>query len=176
MPTFFQELGGIPIQEFAISAMIAFAGGAAGTLTIGWLMDRVNPYWLIAGFFMIDAFALTALGRLPFGTPAFLIAMIAWNYTQIGGQTGINTLATLGYPPEMRSSGIGWAGGWGRIAGIVLPAYAGAKALELMLPLDTIMMLVAVPAVVVAVLILLLGFVKSGNWEQGAPRVPAPAH
>jgi AAHS family 4-hydroxybenzoate transporter-like MFS transporter len=163
MPTFFQELGGIPIQEFAILAMIAFAGGAAGTATMGFLMDRVNPYWLITAFFLIDAAALYAMGQLPFGTGAFLVAMIAWQYTQIGGQTGINTLATLGYPPEMRSSGIGWAGGWGRISGIVIPAWAGAAALELALGLDLVMGLIALPALVIAALVFALGVVNGGR-------------
>lgn len=158
MPTFFQELGGVPIQEFAIFAMIAFIGGMSGTLSMGWLLDRTNPYKLIAGFFVLDAVALVALGYLPFGTAAFLVALIVWNIAQIGGQTGINTLATLGYPPEMRSSGIGWAGGSGRIGGIALPFFGGL-ALEAMLPLKTIMIMIAVPAVVIALLILLLGVI-----------------
>ena len=175
MPTFFQELGGIPIQEFAILAMISFAGGACGTLTMGWLLDRVNPYWLISGFFLIDAVALYAMGHFQFGTGIFLIAMIAWQYTQIGGQTGINALATLGYPPEMRSTGVGWAGGWGRISGIIIPAWAGAMALEMMLPLETIMALIAIPAVVIAGLILLLGMV-SPDAKRRQPAVPAAAH
>ena len=173
MPTFFQELGGIPIQEFAILAMISFAGGAAGTLTMGFLLDRLNPYWLIALFFLIDAAALYAMGQLPFGTGAFLIAMIAWQYTQIGGQTGINTLATLGYPPEIRSSGIGWAGGWGRIAGIVIPAWAGAMALEMALGLDVVMGLIALPALVIAALVFLLGVVNGGQIGAHS-RAPEP--
>ncbi len=173
MPTFFQELGGIPIQEFAILAMISFAGGAAGTLTMGFLLDRINPYWLIALFFLIDAAALYAMGQLPFGTGAFLIAMIAWQYTQIGGQTGINTLATLGYPPEIRSSGIGWAGGWGRIAGIVIPAWAGAMALEMALGLDVVMGLIALPALVIAALVFLLGVVNGGQIGAHS-RAPEP--
>ncbi len=163
MPTFFLELGGVPIQEFAILAMISFAGGAAGTATMGFLMDRVNPYWLITLFFLIDAVALYAMGQLPFGTGAFLVAMIVWQYMQIGGQTGINTLATLGYPPEMRSTGIGWAGGWGRISGIIIPAWAGVMALEMALGLDVVMSLIALPALVIAALVFLLGVVNGGK-------------
>ncbi|HZF46730.1 MAG TPA: MFS transporter, partial [Sphingomonadaceae bacterium] len=157
MATFFQELGGIPIQKFAISAMISFIGGATGTLVMGFLMDRINPYWLIAGFFLVEAVALFLLGQVPFSSGIFLVALIVWNFTQVGGQTGINNLATLSYPPEMRSSGIGWAGGWGRISGIVLAPFAGAAALRMMLPLETIMMVIASAAVLVAVLIIALG-------------------
>ena len=117
MATFFQELGGIPIEQFAVSAMISFIGGATGTLIMGYLMDRMNPYWLIVAFFLVEAVALYHAGQVPFTSGLFLGALITWNFTQVGGQTGINNLATLSYPPEMRSSGIGWAGGWGRIAG-----------------------------------------------------------
>src|SRR5918993_1749782 len=119
LPTYFQELGGVPIQEFAKYMMIGFLGGALGTLTMGRLMDKVNPYFLIAGFFVLDAVAIASLGYLPTSTAAFALGLVAWNFCQVGGQTGINTLATLGYPPEMRSSGIGWAGATGRIGGII---------------------------------------------------------
>lgn len=157
MPTFFQELGGIPIQKFAISAMISFAGGATGTLIMGFLMDRVNPYWLIVVFFLVEAVSLYLLGQVPFTSGVFLGALITWNFTQVGGQTGINNLATLSYPPEMRSSGIGWAGGWGRIAGIAIAPFAGAAVLRMKLPLDLVMAGIAGLAVSVAVLIALLG-------------------
>ncbi len=157
MATFFQELGGIPIEQFAVSAMISFAGGATGTLIMGYLMDRVNPYWLIVAFFLVEAAALYTLGQVPFTSGLFLGALITWNFTQVGGQTGINNLATLSYPPEMRSSGIGWAGGWGRIAGIAIAPFAGAAALRMELPLSLIMSWIALLAVGVAVLIGLLG-------------------
>ncbi len=169
MATFFQELGGIPIQQFAISAMISFIGGATGTLIMGFLMDRVNPYWLIAAFFLVEAVALFMLGQVPFSSGIFLGALIVWNFTQVGGQTGINNLATLSYPPEMRSSGIGWAGGWGRIAGIVLAPFAGAAALRMMLPLETIMALIAGAAVLVALLIALLGIVAPALGPNARP-------
>ena len=173
MPTFFQELGGIPIEEFAVSAMISFIGGATGTLIMGYLMDRVNPYGLIVAFFLVEAVALYLLGQVPFTTGLFLGALIAWNFTQVGGQTGINNLATLSYPPEMRSSGIGWAGGWGRIAGIAIAPFAGAAALRMNLPLSTIMSGIAALAVGVAVLIALLGIFAPAPGLRRAPALNA---
>ncbi len=159
LATFMQEIGGIPIQEFAISAMISFAGGATGTLLMGFLMDRTNPYWLIAAFYFVEAVSLYTLGSVPFSSGIFLGALIMWNFTQVGGQTGLNNLATLSYPPEMRSSGIGWAGGWGRISGMVMAPFAGAMALRMALPLDTIMAMVAALAVAVGLGVIVLGFV-----------------
>ena len=109
---------------------------------------------------------------MPFTSGLFLGALITWNFTQVGGQTGINNLATLSYPPEMRSSGIGWAGGWGRIAGIAIAPFAGAAALQMELPLSTIMSWIAGLAVGVALLIALLGIFAPA---PGLRRVPVPA-
>jgi AAHS family 4-hydroxybenzoate transporter-like MFS transporter len=173
LPTYMQELGGVPIETFAKYMMIGFAGGMFGTLTMGWLMDRVNPHTLIATFFFVDAIALASLGWIPAGTFAFIVALVVWNYCQVGGQTGINTIATLGYPPEMRSSGIGWAGGSGRIGGIALP-YAGGMALQIALPLETIMLVIAAPALVVAVLILLLGSTNRRQKARGEDPMAQP--
>jgi AAHS family 4-hydroxybenzoate transporter-like MFS transporter len=168
LSTYFQELGGVPIQEFAKFLMIGFTGGAIGTLTMGWFMARTNPYWLICAFYLLDAVAIGAVGSLPFGTGVFIGAMMAWSFAQTGGQTGLNTLATLGYPPEMRSSGMGWASGVGRLGGILFPL-AGGIALGAALPLHTLMLLIAVPCVLVAVLIAILGIgVKRQTAAEGS--------
>ena len=162
LATFMYELAGLPIETFAFYMIIGYFGGASGTLAMGWLMDRMNPYWLIAGYFVVDAAAILSLGYIPpQAAVAFVTALVVWNFCQVGGQTGINNLATLSYPPEMRSSGIGWAGGVGRIGGIVFP-FLGGLALAAALPLQTIMFATAIPALVVAALIFILGVVNKG--------------
>ncbi len=162
LATFMYEMRGLPIETFAFYMIIGYFGGASGTLVMGWLMDRVNPYWLIAGYFIVDAAAILSLGYVPpEAAIAFVTALVVWNFCQVGGQTGINNLATLSYPPEMRSSGIGWAGGVGRIGGIVFP-FLGGAALAAALPLQTIMLATAGPALLVAALIFSLGIVNRG--------------
>ena len=162
LATFMYELAGLPIETFAFYMILGYFGGASGTLAMGWLMDRMNPYWLIAGYFIVDAAAILSLGYIPpQAAVAFVTALVVWNFCQVGGQTGINNLATLSYPPEMRSSGIGWAGGVGRIGGIVFP-FLGGLALAAALPLQTIMFATAIPALVVAALIFILGVVNKG--------------
>jgi AAHS family 4-hydroxybenzoate transporter-like MFS transporter len=169
LSTYFQELGGVPIQQFAKFLMIGFTGGVVGTLTMGWFMARTNPYWLICGFFILDAVAIAAIGTLPFGTGVFIGAMMAWSFAQTGGQTGLNTLATLGYPPEMRSSGMGWASGVGRLGGIAF-AFVGGKTLGAALGLQTMMLLVALPCLLVSVLIAILGVSeKRQAAAEGSP-------
>lgn len=162
MATFLYEFAELPLETFAFYMIIGYFGGASGTLVMGWLMDRVNPYWLIAGYFVVDAAAILSLGYVPpQAAVAFVTALVVWNFCQVGGQTGINNLTTLSYPPEMRSSGLGWAGGIGRIGGIVFP-FLGGAALAAALPLQTIMLATAVPALIVAALIFTLGIVNRG--------------
>lgn len=172
LATYMQVMAGLPIETFALYMIYGYFGGAAGTLAMGWLMDRLNPYWIIAGYFVVDAVAIASLGYVaPEMAVMFVTALIVWNFCQVGGQTGLNNLATLGYPPEMRSSGIGWAGAIGRFGGVLFP-FLGGRALEFEVPLKTIMLSAAVPALVIAVLIVVLGLYNKGRIGGAAMDAP----
>ncbi len=173
LATFMLEMRGLPLADFAFYMIIGYFGGAAGTLAMGWLMDRLNVYRVLAVYFVVDAIAIASIGMLDAGNAIMVIsALIVWNFCQVGGQTGINNLATLGYPPEMRSSGIGWAGAMGRFGGVIFPALGG-MALAASLSLETIMFAAAVPAILIAILITVLGVVNKGRI--GAAQVPTRA-
>jgi AAHS family 4-hydroxybenzoate transporter-like MFS transporter len=156
LPTFFQEMAGVPIQRFAVFAMIGFAGGVVGTLSIGWLMDRIRPSRLIACFYL--------------GLAICVALLIVWYFFQTGGQSGLNMLAPQIYPASMRSTGLGWAGGAGRVAGIGAPILGG-WALTSHLTLQATLMIIAVMPLAVSLLILLL----RPQMRAAAEAQPAPA-
>lgn len=163
LATFMLEMRGVSLADFAYYMIIGYFGGAAGTLAMGWLMDRLNVYRVLAVYFVIDAIAIASIGMVDTQVAVLLVtALVVWNFCQVGGQTGINNLATLGYPPEMRSSGIGWAGAMGRFGGVIFPALGG-MALAASLSLETIMFAAAVPAILIAILITVLGVVNKGK-------------
>ncbi len=68
----------------------------------------------------------------------------------IGGQTAANAVAATSYPTEIRSTGVGWALGVGRVGSIVGPALAGVL-LSMHVSLQNIFLLSAIPAAVGAV-------------------------
>lgn len=174
LPTFFQEMAGIPIQEFAISAMIAYLGGLAGTLTIGYLMDRFSATRLIPLYYLGLCLALLGLAYVPFQAGIFIAVLIFWNFVQTGGQAGLNTLITQIYPPRMRSTALGWAGGAGRIGGVLAPLYGGfAIAQNYSLQL-TLVLAAAVPFAV-AVLISFLGIASRRQHSEIAKAAEATA-
>jgi len=172
LPTFFQEMAGIPIQQFAVVAMIGYMGGVAGTLVIGWLMDRMKPALLLAGFYVLVAASLVALAWVPFHSAAFVVVAILWSFFQTGGQGGLNTLVTHVYPPRMRSTALGWAGGAGRVGGIVAPI-AGGFALAQHFSLQLTLALAATLPLAVALLMLLFSTIR--HDEETGEAQPAPS-
>jgi AAHS family 4-hydroxybenzoate transporter-like MFS transporter len=155
LPTFFQSMAGISIQRFAVALMVALIGGLAGITTIGILMDRLRPIWLVAAYYLGNASALILIGHTPFDHLLFMPLLTLFAFFQSGGQGGLNILLTQFYPPSVRSTGLGWAGGIGRIGGVAAPA-AGALALTNSLSLELTLTLIAISPMVVAALLLVV--------------------
>ncbi len=166
LPTFFQEMAGVPIQEFAIVAMIAYIGGVVGTLTIGWLMDRIRATTLIPIYFVGLSIAILLMARIPFEAPLFIVVLLLWSFTQTGAQGGLNTLITQVYPPRMRSTALGWSGGAGRIGGVISPLFGGL-AIAQNYSLEFTLGCIAIVPLVVAILVFLLG--KTSYAQRTAP-------
>jgi AAHS family 4-hydroxybenzoate transporter-like MFS transporter len=165
LPSFFQQMAGISIQQFALSAMLGLLGGIVGMLSIGWLLDRIHPTLPIPIFFMAYAVAIMMLGQVPFNSPAFIPTLFLMALFQGGGQAGLNMMMARVYPTYIRSTGIGWAGGAGRIGGVVLPLFGGF-ALASAFSLELTLTIVAMPPIMVAIMVLFLRPAKP-------PRQPA---
>jgi AAHS family 4-hydroxybenzoate transporter-like MFS transporter len=117
---------GFSVEQAAVMTSMYHVGGVMGTYALGLLMDRLGPRAILmfafslamAGFY---AFA-TARGLGQWSTTALLMAT---GFGVIGGQIGITALASMVYPVAMRSTGLGWALGIGRVGSIVGPTIGG---------------------------------------------------
>src|SRR5262249_2229735 len=114
LPTFFQEMGGISIQRFAVVSLISFVGGLAGTVTIGYVMDRVGARSVLPVAYGCLCMVLLLMANVPFESAFFPAILISWNFFQSGGQAGLSMFMTEVYPSHIRSTGVGWAAGAGR--------------------------------------------------------------
>ncbi len=89
-------------------------------------MDRLGVRAIL-----IFAFLLAVVGFYTFATaPAMpqlstTLLLMATGCGVIGGQVGITTLASMIYPVAIRSTGLGWALGIGRVGSIVGPSVGG---------------------------------------------------
>jgi AAHS family 4-hydroxybenzoate transporter-like MFS transporter len=117
---------GFAVTQAAVMTSLYHFGGVAGTYAIGLLMDRLGPHTMVLfalglaliGFYTFAAF--TGLAQWP--TTAVL--MLA-GFGVIGAQVGLTALGAMTYPVAIRSTGLGWALGIGRVGSIIGPAAGG---------------------------------------------------
>ena len=81
--------------------------------------------------------------------------LFAAGFCIVGGQIAANALTATYYPTAIRSTGMGWALGIGRVGSIVGPLIGGGM-LAAKVGVDTLFMVAAIPALIAAVAALAL--------------------
>jgi AAHS family 4-hydroxybenzoate transporter-like MFS transporter len=156
MPTVFKLMGMAPAQAVFASSL-RDCGAIFAVLYLGWAIDHVGPERSLAlhyavGAVFIGMIALVAMPYLLLLAMTFLAGM-----TIIGSQTGANATCGKLYPARMRTTGLGWALGIGRLGGIVAPVLGGYL-LSLGLPPTEIFLCACGFAIVAAAATALLHF------------------
>lgn len=137
----------------ALNFLLAYnAGAVVGAVGGGWLADKLNIKWVTSGFFAVAAISLTLLG---YGTqPLFLIIAIVGAST-LGTQILLYAYAGQFYPTSIRSTGLGFASGVGRIGAIAAPIMIGLL-VSMKLPLVQNFLAIAIAAVIGGVAVALI--------------------
>ena len=119
------HLTGMTPAEAARTTSFRELGAILAVVYLGLLIDRFGPqralaWHYAAGIVFIGAIALLAM-------PYLLLAIVIFfsGMTIIGSQTGANAACGKLYPARMRTSGLGWALGIGRLGGIAAPVLGG---------------------------------------------------
>ena len=124
MPTVLTLIGFTPPQAVFASSLRDF-GAIFAVLYLGYLIDRVGPERSLAFHYAAGAvfIGLIALVALPYAV--LLAVTFLAGLTIIGSQTGLNGTCGKLYPARMRTTGLGWALGIGRLGGIAAPVLGG---------------------------------------------------
>jgi AAHS family 4-hydroxybenzoate transporter-like MFS transporter len=138
---------GQPISEAAVVSAVLMIGGAIGSLSIGYFMDKFRPNYVVATAFLLATLLLLFIGRgldslLEFKVCAFFVGVLI-----SGPITSMNTIAAEFYPTQSRASGVSWMLGIGRFGGI-LGAMLGAQLLAAGWGVSAIFMVLAIPALI----------------------------
>jgi len=115
----------LPVSA-GIDAIIVFSlGGMAGSLLEGRLINWCGALILLALEFGISTLLI---GSLAFTASLALILTVTFvlGFTVQGAQAGLNALGAIFYPTTIRSTGVGWALGVGRVGSILGPVLAGS--------------------------------------------------
>jgi MFS transporter, AAHS family, 4-hydroxybenzoate transporter len=124
MPEVLHLMGMTP-PEAARATSYRDLGAIFAVLYLGLLIDRSGPERALALHYAAGVvfIAMIALVAMPY---LLLVLMIFFSgMTIIGSQTGANATCGKLYPARMRTSGLGWALGIGRLGGIAAPALGG---------------------------------------------------
>jgi MFS transporter, AAHS family, 4-hydroxybenzoate transporter len=124
MPTVFNLIGMTPSEAVFASSFRDF-GAIWAVLYLGWAIDRVGPERSLTFHYAVGAvfIALISLVAMPYAL--LLVVTFLAGMTIIGSQTGANATCGKLYPARMRTTGLGWALGIGRLGAIVAPALGG---------------------------------------------------
>ena len=134
-------------------------GGMIGAIGGGVLADKFHLKPVVTIMFIVGALSLVLLG---FNSPAYVLyTLIAIaGAATIGSQILLYTFVAQYYPTALRSTGMGWASGIGRIGAIVGPVLTGAL-LGFELPHQMNFLAIAIPGVIAALAIFLVNLKSS---------------
>jgi AAHS family 4-hydroxybenzoate transporter-like MFS transporter len=148
-------------------------GGTIGTFALAWLIGRWGFIPILSMTFAVAAASIGFIGMPGLSATMLTVSVFIAGWCVVGGQPGVNTLAATYYPTSLRTTGIGWGLGIGRI-GAILGPYIGGTLLGLEWTTQQLFIAAAIPAVVTAVAMFSLSFVM--KLPQDAAPAAATGH
>jgi len=142
--------GGATIETAIIVGTMLQVGGLVGPLPLGWLLDRTSARAAMIPAYLLAAACIACIGI--FATTSIALTMLAVfgaGFGVLGGQTAANAVSAATYPTRVRSTGVGWALGVGRLGSIIGPALAGIM-IGKHVSLHTLFLVSAIPALCAA--------------------------
>jgi AAHS family benzoate transporter-like MFS transporter len=144
----------------ALNFLLAYnAGAVVGAVGGGWLADKLNIKWVTSAFFAIAAVSLTLLG---YGAQPLIFIVAVVGASTLGTQILMYAYAGQFYPTAIRSTGLGFASGVGRIGAIAAPIVIGLL-VSLKLPLVQNFLAIALAAVIGGVAVALIKHKSPGT-------------
>ena len=124
LPTIISDAG-IPIGTAIRLTSLFQIGGIAGALILGRILDRYFSFGVLAACYLWAAVCISLIGAAGASVTLLAVTITCAGVGIIGGQNASHALSSEFYPTRMRSTGVGWALGIGRIGSIVGPVVGG---------------------------------------------------
>jgi MFS transporter, AAHS family, 4-hydroxybenzoate transporter len=139
---------GLPMSSALLLASLFSTGGLIGSPILGRLTDRHGPYVVLIAAYILAAGFAAYVGSAQ-GLTALSVAIFAAGFFVFGAQACIQALAAALYPTAIRSAGVGWAFGIGRLGSIAGPLLGGMM-IAAQWPIPTVFVAAAIPALAAA--------------------------
>jgi MFS transporter, AAHS family, 4-hydroxybenzoate transporter len=158
LPSLLRQAG-MPVSAGITAVMVFSIGGILGALVQGPLMKAFGVFPTMVAEFLISL-GLVVLASMIFANfPLMMVTTFILGISVQGAQAGLNVLSAMYYPTVIRSTGVGWALGVGRIGSIVGPILGGIM-LSMQWTPQQIFMAGAIPAICAACAVLASGYLQ----------------
>jgi MFS transporter, AAHS family, 4-hydroxybenzoate transporter len=163
---------GIEVAQSAIAMATFNFGSVIGTSLAGWLISRLGVVGVLPLSCIGGAVAIGAVGYA-----AHWVLLVTFLEGLFGlflgcASSGLIVLAALFYPTAIRSTGVGWSMGMGRIGSFSGPLVVGAL-VGASFPTASVFVAIGVPALVAALTTALVGLRYGRAAAAGAPAAGA---
>lgn len=167
MPTLLNHRG-IDLQHASWVTAAFQVGGTLGALLLGVLMDKFNPFRVLAISYLVGAACIAMIGLSGDGLWLMALAIFGTGIGVSGSQVGLNALTATLYPTQSRATGVSWSNAIGR-CGAIVGSLSGGMMMAMNLSFDTLFFIIAIPAAISAVMLMLLTLVVSQSAPATSP-------
>lgn len=139
-------------------------GGIGGAIVLGMLLDRRFSFWILAGSSLWASLFVILIGGAGASPLLLALTITAAGLGIIGGQNASHALSAAYYPVAIRSTGVGWALGVGRVGSIAGPVLGGLL-LARGTGIEQVFWVAAIPAGIAAAAAAIIALAGSGDPE-----------
>jgi AAHS family 4-hydroxybenzoate transporter-like MFS transporter len=154
LPTVMRDAG-YSTSTAVLVGTILQVGGTIGTFGLAWLIARHGFVPVLATSFAVACISIASIGQPGLSLSLLFVVVFVAGWCVVGAQPGINALAATYYPTYLRSTGVGWGLGIGRLGAIVGPVLGG-EFMRLKWSTQDIFFAAAIPAFVSVVAMMFL--------------------
>jgi AAHS family 4-hydroxybenzoate transporter-like MFS transporter len=172
LPLIFQNLMGYERSTAILLSTVVQVGGTVGAFGLAWMITRAGFTPMLTLTFAVATVSVALIGQPGLALPVLYGIVFVAGWCIVGGQPGLNALASSYYPTYLRSTGVGAGLGVGRIGAIVGPMI-GAALVAQQWPPQQLLWAAAVPAAVSTAVIVMLWFVL-GRSPKSVDAAAAP--
>jgi AAHS family 4-hydroxybenzoate transporter-like MFS transporter len=146
---------GMPVTS-AILASVAFSvGGIFGAIGLARIIDRDRSYRGLVVTFFLSAISIAGIGFLAANWYGLLAITFVTGLLTVGANIVLSAYSATVYPTAIRSTGVGWVVGWGRV-GAIAGALFGTALVAAGLSIETAYVIAAIPAIIGGIAIALV--------------------
>jgi AAHS family 4-hydroxybenzoate transporter-like MFS transporter len=154
LPALLNTAGWSPAAASRGGVMLQIGGIISG-LILAWYVDRGRTVPAMVAAYLVTAASFGLFMVLPPDSGFWWLLLLAIGAGTSGTQFAFNALSAAFYPSLIRSTGVGWAVGVGRIGAILGPAFGGLI-LSAQLPTPYVLGLLIIPVLLCASSVLFL--------------------